>query len=149
MRNFQGSSSGSIIPTNVIDENRLVTSASLSLWTLVNFRGARNPSSCVSSAIILSFWERITVCCTSMMDCWFRLIPSVDHTGQFRAMQHKEHTYGIQAVDLEKIKSNLEDIKKFGERVKAFRDDVLPLFAFRRRFQSRRTPAPFRYCRAQ
>jgi hypothetical protein len=58
-------------------------------------------------------------------DPWYEYPDSLDQTAQFRAMPHKDPKYGIQPVDLNDIKSNLEDIKKFSERVKAFRDDVL------------------------
>ena len=58
-------------------------------------------------------------------DPWYEYPYSADQTAQFRAMPHKDPKYGIQAIDLNEIKTNLDDIKKFAERVKTFRDDVL------------------------
>jgi hypothetical protein len=58
-------------------------------------------------------------------DPWYEYPYSADQTAQFRAMPHKDPKYGIQAVDLNDVKSNLDDIKKFADRVKTFRDDVL------------------------
>lgn len=58
-------------------------------------------------------------------DPWYEYPSTGDQTAQFRAMPRKDLRYGIEPVELEKIKGGLEEIKKFSDRVKAFRDDVL------------------------
>ena len=58
-------------------------------------------------------------------DPWYEYPNSADQTAQFRTMPHKDPKYGIQAVDLNDVNSTLDDIKKFSDRVKIFRDDVL------------------------
>jgi hypothetical protein len=58
-------------------------------------------------------------------DPWYEYPYSADQTAQFRAMSNKDPKYGVEPVDLNNVKATLEDIKKFSDRVKTFRDDVL------------------------
>lgn len=58
-------------------------------------------------------------------DPWYDYPTSEDQTAQFKAMPHKDHRYGIHPVDLAELEAALEDIKKFSERVSAFRKDAL------------------------
>ena len=61
----------------------------------------------------------------SVHDPWYEYPGSTDQTGQFRAMPSKDPRFGITQVDLDELDGALDDIKKFSERVEAFRKDVL------------------------
>jgi hypothetical protein len=42
-------------------------------------------------------------------------------------MPHKDHRYGIHPVDRTNLETTLDEIKKFSDRVKTFRDEVLQM----------------------
>jgi hypothetical protein len=62
----------------------------------------------------------------SIHDPWY-VFTGHNQTGQFKAMPHKDHRYGVHPVDLEFLEKTLDDIKKYSERVTAFRADVLKM----------------------
>jgi hypothetical protein len=58
-------------------------------------------------------------------DPWYEFPSTSDQTAQFKAMPQKDLRYGIHPIDLKDIEDALEDIRKFSDRVEAFRSDVL------------------------
>jgi hypothetical protein len=61
-------------------------------------------------------------------DPWYVYTGS-EKTGQFKAMAHKDHRYGVHPVDQKELEDTIEEIRKFSERVIAFREDVLAALA--------------------
>lgn len=60
-------------------------------------------------------------------DPWY-IYTEIDTTAQFKAVPQKDYRYGVHPVDETELKTTLEEIKNYGERVTKLRDDIFSAF---------------------
>ena len=104
--------------------------AIVALLTLYGKKTSRNTESLATKAIELSNrangpGEKRN---RAVHDPWYVYTGS-DKTGQFRAMPPKDLRFGVAPVDKAELEATLIEIKKFSERVIAFRHDIQKMLA--------------------
>jgi hypothetical protein len=62
----------------------------------------------------------------SVHDPWY-VFTGHDAAGQFKAMPHRDHRFGIHPTEHEKLEKNFRDIHEFAAEVEIFRTDVIKM----------------------